>query len=749
MRRRCTSEEFRNFHTIAQDRRNGLRDLAKGSLREQVYRRFPKKVVAMIYSELELRIEWLDPGKYFVAGRYIDPEQDRDTDLIEPTRIAIDLPRLQGLALDPGGYGSALTDMVFGTQGNPIFDAFVLARAVAAARSGLRIRLHVQTNAPELHAVRWELLREPGKTTSLLSDQSVWFSRFLSTDDFRLRPLQDPNTVKVLVVVANPSDLTTRWQQPALDADEEYRQADEAIASQYGRSPREIVVRRLNGRASVYNIVSDLRDNYSDIVYLACHGTITPDGGPRLLLEGHDGLGEMVRGEELVERFAAAEERPRLVILASCRSAGGQGAQGLTALAPRLAQAGVPNVLAMQGDITVASVKRFLPRFFQELAIDGQIDRAVAAARVDIISEPDWWMPTLYTHSKSGVVWPPRSTDIEGFDQWEAVVSNIVAECCVPVLGPGLVEPVIGSTRDIARAWADRYEFPLAPKNRDDLAQVAQHLAYRNSPSFVVDALREYVVRYLRRKFHDQLTPELMTEPVRDGLVDRMVSHIGAGLRKADPNEVHTLLARMPVPIYVNANRDNLLHDALVEQGKKPHIQLCTWRSSGDQGIAHGPQAEPEYVPSVDEPLIFHVFGNYHYPESLVITEDDYFEFLMEVTRNATQEKTRIPPAVARAIASSGWLLLGFQVEDWDFRVVLGSVLRQPGRVLSFWRTSVAIQMNPTDERIAPERTYKYLRKYLEAQSHVDLFWSSPEQFMTQLIERCDRAARRESGIPT
>ena len=739
--RRCTSEAFKIFQ---------IRDRAQVPLRQQVCRRFPMMVVAMVYSELELRIQWLDPGQYFVAGRYIDPEQDRDTDLIEPTRIAIDLPRLQGLALDPDAYGSALTDMVFGTQGNPIFDAFVLARAVAAARSGLRIRLHVQTNAPELHAVRWELLREPGKTTSLLSDQSVWFSRFLSTDDFRLRPLQDPNTVKVLVVVANPSDLITRWQQPALDADEEYRQADEAIASQYGRSPREIVVRRLGGRASVYNIVSDLRDNYSDIVYLACHGTITPDGGPRLLLEGHDGLGEMVRGEELVERFAAAEERPRLVILASCRSAGGPRAQGLTALAPRLAQAGVPNVLAMQGDITVASVKRFLPRFFHELAIDGQIDRAVAAARVDIIGEPDWWMPTLYTHSKSGVVWPPRSADMKGFDRvWDSVVANIVNEHCVPVLGPGLVEPVIGSTRDIAREWAKRYDFPLAPKNRDDLAQVAQQLAYRNGPGFVEDAIRLYVVRYLRRRFSDQLTPELMTEPVRAGLVDRMVSHIGSGLRKANPKEVHTLLARMPVPIYVNANRDNLLHDALVEQGKKPHIQLCTWRSRGDKGETYGPPAEPEYVPNSDEPLIFHVFGNYHYPESLVITEDDYFEFLMAVTRNETLDKNGISHAVTAAISTSGWLLLGFQVEDWDFRVVLGSILKQPGNEMSRRRTSVAIQMNPTDERIVPDRVREYLSTYFEDQSHVKLFWSSPEAFMTQLMEKYDHDVKAQAGIST
>lgn len=702
----------------------------------------------MSYSELELRIQWLDPGKYFVGGRYIDPEQDRETDLIDPVRIDIDLATLQGHALDGDAYGAALTDMVFGGPGNRIFDAFVQARTAAAARDGLRIRLHVQANAPELHAVRWELLREPGKATSLLSNQNVWFSRFLSTDDFRLRPLQDPNTVRVLVVVANPSDLTTRWQQPAINADEEFRQAEEAIASQYGRSPREIVVRRLAGRASVYSIVSDLRDNYSDVLYLACHGTITQEGEPRLLLEGDTGLGEMVRGEELVQRFAATEDRPRLVILASCKSAGGGGAQGLAALAPRLAQAGVPNVLAMQGDVTVASVNRFMPRFFRELASDGQIDRAVAAARFDILDQPDWWMPTLYTHSKSGVLWPPRSVDIDGFDQWEAVVSNIRNKRCVPVLGPGLVEPVIGSTREIARAWAERYEFPLAPRDRDDLAQVAQHLAYRNSPGFVVDAIRSYVVRYLRRKFRDQLTDELMRERVQEGLVDRMVSHIGKGLRAENPAEVHTLLARMPVPIYVNANRDNLLHDALIEQGRKPHIQLCTWRSSGDLGIAHGPAVEDGYVPSVDEPLIFHVFGNYQYPESLVITEDDYFEFLMEVTRNETLRENGIPHAVTAAISTSGWLLLGFQAEDWDFRVVLGSVLRQPGREISRRRTSVAIQMNPAGERIVPARMYKYLRKYFEEQSHVNLFWSSPEEFMVELMEHYERAVKADEEVP-
>jgi hypothetical protein len=704
------------------------------------------EVSVMSYSEFELRIQWLDPGKYFIGGRYIDPEQDRETDLIDPMRIDIDLPKLQDLSLDDAAYGAALTKMVFGAQDSRMFTAFIRARAAAEARGGLRIRLHVQSNAPELHAVRWELMQEPGREASLLSNENVWFSRFLSTNDFRLRPLRDPGIVKVLVIVANPSDLTTRWGQPAIDAEEEFQRAKGAIASQYEQSPRQILVRRLTGRASVYNIVSDLRNNYSDVVYLACHGAFTQEGGPRLLLEGDDGLTQMVRGEEVVERFAATEDRPRLIVLASCKSAGGEGVRGLAALAPRLAQAGVPNVLAMQGNMTVASVKRFMPRFFRELAKDGQIDRAVAAGRLDILDQHDWWMPTLYTHSKSGVLWSMRNVDISNFDRWEPVVSNIVNQRCIPVLGPGLVESVIGSTRDIARAWAERYEIQLAPRSHDDLAQVAQHLAYRNGRSFVGDAIRAYVVRYLRRKFPGQLSPELMQARVQVGLVDRMVSHIGAGLRVADPHEVHTLIARLPVPIYVTANRDNLLRDALIEQGRQPHIQLCTWRSSGDQTSTYGPPPEPGYVPSPEEPLIFHVFGNFQYPDSLVITEDDYFDFLIGVTRSETQSTIAIPSVVTAAIAASGWLLLGFQVEDWDFRVLLGSVFRQPGRDLNRRRTSVAVQMNPVDEYIVPARMYKYLEAYFAEQSHVNLFWTSPEHFMTELMEYYEALSNVEEG---
>ena len=91
------------------------------------------------------------------------------------------------------------------------------------------------------------------------------------------------------------------------------------------------------------------------------------------------------------------------MVLASCQSAG-SGADArtdddgaLAALGPRLAEeAGIPAVVAMQGNVFMTTVARFMPTFFAELQRDGQIDRAMAVARGAVRDAPDWWAPTLF-----------------------------------------------------------------------------------------------------------------------------------------------------------------------------------------------------------------------------------------------------------------------------------------------------------------------------------------------------------------
>jgi hypothetical protein len=686
--------------------------------------------------ELDLSVLWWkEPFEYRVVGKFSDPTSDRENYLLEPIGINIDVARLQPLVLDPDAYGRALTEMFFSEGNGAIREVYVKARAAAATREGLRLRLGIEKNARELHAVRWETLRDPTQDTPLLTQSNLWFSRFVSDETFSIRPSSGSGSVGALVVIANPSDLHTKWGQPVLDAEAIYQRTQRALSAEPGA--REFAVKPLQTRATIFNIVANLRESYSHILYLVCHGKLVADDAPRLLLENDEGTGEIVQGELLVEKLAGLSALPRLVVLASCESAGGQDGVVFGALGPRLVQNGVASVVAMQGDISVESVDKFTARLFKELSKDGQIDRAMAAARNDIREEKDWWMPALFTSSRTGCLWAGRPPDVD-FDKWEAVVSDVREGDFVPVLGPSLVEPLFGSTREIAQQWAETYEFPLARRNRDDLAQVAQYLRYRQTPMYTLEQLRGYLARFIRKRFGDRLPADLRDRPIKPGVIDELVSHVGAMQRANNPNDVHRLLARLPAKIYVNANRDNLLRDALVEQKRQPQVQLSTWRTSNNKPLPIGPVLPPGYEPSVEQPLIFHVFGNLEFPASLVLTEDDYFDFLVAVTRNEALATMSVASKVSSALATSGLLLLGFHMNDWDFRVLFSSLLKQPGASLSYLRARVAIQIDPSEEGIIdPNRAVQYLSSFFTQQAQIGLYLGSAEQFLTHLIELC------------
>src|SRR5207247_11034964 len=136
-------------------------------------------------------------------------------------------------------------------------------------------------------------------------------------------------------------------------------------------------------------------------------------------------------------------ERPtalRVVVLAAFRSARSGDElrcddQGdLAALGPRLAEAGTPAVLAMQGNISVRTLAGFMPVFFRELRRDGKIDRAMAVARSNVRSRPDWWAPTLFMRLKSGRIWYAPGF-ARGFEKWPALLADLRQGRCTPILG--------------------------------------------------------------------------------------------------------------------------------------------------------------------------------------------------------------------------------------------------------------------------------------------------------------------------
>jgi hypothetical protein len=159
---------------------------------------------------------------------------------------------------------------------------------------------------------------------------------------------------------------------------------------------------------------------------------------------------------------------------------------------------------------------------------DGVIDRAVAAARGQVRDRPDSWMPVLFMRLATGRIWY-----VPGFagpgaveDLWVTLQASIELGKCTPILGPGLLEPYLGSSRDLARQLAEKHHFPLAPHDREDLPQVAQYLAVNQGGAFPRLELVGYLRRELQRRFRAELEAEAPALLAPDADLDALVSYL-------------------------------------------------------------------------------------------------------------------------------------------------------------------------------------------------------------------------------
>lgn len=682
------------------------------------------------YADLEIALHKQGADNYSIDLRFSQPDSDADIRLSsdEPALVHIDRDHLRELAMQPEAYGNALSAQLFANA--QVQAAFAQAISVAQTQDvPLRLRLFIGTGAVELHSVRWETLRDPQNGELLLTNENILFSRYLSSQDWRPVRVRSRSDLRALVVIANPSDLADYQSGgqslPPFDVDAESERAHASM----GDIPLTFISER--GHVTINNISSHLREGY-DILYLVAHGAFIQNE-PYLWMEQDDGLAAVVRGSELVSRLRELSQLPRLVILASCQSAG-QGNDGassrneaLAALGPRLAEVGVPAVLAMQGNISTRTVERFAPVFLEELQRDGQIDRALAVARGTVRDAHDWWMPVLFMRLKSGRIWyvPGFGDDGQDFEKWPSLIRNIQRGNCTPILGPRLTETLPESSEQIALHWAETYCFPMAPHQREDLAQVAQYLMVSQDFQFP----REEILEELRTRLLQYYRDDLPDDNAQDEPLETIFRHVGKLRRERFPNDPYKVLAEQPFSVYITTNFSNLLTEALHAAGKEPQVEICRWNADLET-LPSIYDDDPDYLPTVERPLVYHLFGSSAEPDSLVITEDDYFDYLMGVSSN----KDLIPIPVRRALTDTGLLILGFELFSWSFRVLFRSLLSQEGRGRRKRYAHVAGQINPEEGRILePQRARQYMELYFQ-DADIDIFWGSVDDFLHTLV---------------
>ena len=342
--------------------------------------------------------------------------------------VTFDFDRLRATAPNPDRHGQLLTGALFADEAVKSY----FGQAWAAAEGKPRLVLQIDPSAEDLHALRWETLCHPVSGERLTSDANRPFSRFLASENWEQVVLRPKSQLRALVVVANPRELKDGLQLLAstmyeVDVPGELERARDGLR-EAARIEELVSPTDQPGEVTFERLTARLLEGY-DIVYLVCHGALLPENQgdederqtPFILLENADGSYDRRDATQLANFIAQlrAERRPRLVVLSSCQS-GGTGivpsipasaeqrsydGGALAALGPRLAQAGVPAVVAMQDNVKMRTVARFMPVFFQELLREGYVDRAMAVARNVIGGQPDWWVPLLYSRLRDGQLW--------------------------------------------------------------------------------------------------------------------------------------------------------------------------------------------------------------------------------------------------------------------------------------------------------------------------------------------------------
>ncbi|MBN1479974.1 SIR2 family protein [candidate division KSB1 bacterium] len=285
---------------------------------------------------------------------------------------------------------------------------------------------------------------------------------------------------------------------------------------------------------------------------------------------------------------------------------------------------------------------------------------------------------------------------------WNMLLTRIKSGKCTPFLGAGACAGTLPLGSDIAKQWALEHDYPL--KNDIDLVRVAQYIAVEVDPMFP----KENLIELFEKKIAQDGPPNF-----------------------SDDYEPHGVLADLPLPVYMTTNYDDFMVHALTSKNWKPRRELCKWNTF----IADYPSVwenESSYEPTPENPVVFHLHGHNEVPESIVLTEDDYLDFLV----NISKDQKLLPPRIQRAITGTSLLFIGYSLSDWSFRVLFRGLIASTERSLR--RLSISVQLPPITTNVSEDenaRIQQYLDEYFK-NIDIKVYWGTTSEFTRELRRR-------------
>jgi hypothetical protein len=315
---------------------------------------------------------------------------------------------------------------------------------------------------------------------------------------------------------------------------------------------------------------------------------------------------------------------------------------------------------------------------------------------------------------------------------WKDLLTLICKKKCIPFIGTGAYtvqnkegKRLIPSTKDIVEKWKENFRYPL-----EDLYKLANVYTLEDSYQFARAAqLLEIQSADEETMYPKNLLSEMLKEIDPDDF--------SYNFKNLSPYDV---LANLDLPLYITTNYDRFMENALFKiPRKKPQSDFCKWSDKLNNFIeaTNIPSVfdDNQYKPAEERPLVYHIHGDIETPESMVLTERDYFEFVINL--NKGDEKDTIPALIRRELATSSLMFIGYSLEDINFRAIFQGFLSFLSSLDKKYRKlSIAIQIVPDNYSKKDIKMQKYLEQYTRNMFDVKVFWGTTSDFIAELGNR-------------
>jgi len=260
---------------------------------------------------------------------------------------------------------------------------------------GLRIRLWLDPDAPELQRVRWEAIAHPGSGEPLSTGAA--FSRLMRTGapQYLFNLERSP---RMLVVAANPEGFEPFYTGEIVDI------WHKTVASGRSRFIERLELEEARDGSTLEQLERAGEQDYR-IVHLMARSEREGKSTIMILADAH-GKAERVPVERVTEAMTRiAFHLPSLVFISAPQPPAEEQAPMEQYLGPGLLNRGAQAVVTIEAPMNPIALNEFSFTFYRVLSATGVVDEAVARARARVFAtgEWDWTAPVLFTSAQENI----------------------------------------------------------------------------------------------------------------------------------------------------------------------------------------------------------------------------------------------------------------------------------------------------------------------------------------------------------